>query len=147
MMRVGVGGDGRILVWKQHWGRNMGASIERSAAVVQGSGNFKANGWGWYHIREPPSLDLPQSDELARLRAKMLMESGESRDTDVALEGLLAAMAGLQGLTKEQQAELKRLQALTESLQVGGWRHTDGEPPGRGVNTQVTLDPEYWLWH
>ena len=59
-----------------------------------------------------------QSDELARLRARMLTEAGEKRDTDVALEDLQAAMTGLQGLTEAQKAELRRLQALTESLQA-----------------------------
>ena len=61
---------------------------------------------------------LTQSDELARLRARMLTEAGEKRDTDVALEDLQAAMTGLQGLTEAQKAELRRLQALTESLQA-----------------------------
>jgi len=61
---------------------------------------------------------MMQSDELARLRAKMLSEAGEERETDSALQGLLEAMAGLEGLTKEQQAELLRLQAITESLQA-----------------------------
>ncbi|GAX80379.1 hypothetical protein CEUSTIGMA_g7818.t1 [Chlamydomonas eustigma] len=59
-----------------------------------------------------------QSDELARLRVKMLAESGQRRDADVALLDMQAEMAGLQGLTKLQEKELKRLQVLTENLQA-----------------------------
>lgn len=44
------------------------------------------------------------------------MQAGDHRDTDVALDSLMEAMQGLQGLSEEQRAELKRLQVLTEGL-------------------------------
>ena len=86
-----------------------------------------------------------QSDELARLRARMLTEAGEKRDTDVALEDLQAAMTGLQGLTEAQKAELRRLQALTESLQARAVRprtpHMKLDVMIQGDESQAQLVP------
>ncbi len=84
---------------------------------------------------------MMQSDELAKLRTKIKKEQGKNRASDQALDGLMAQMAGLQvtfpfykitpdrltaetspsplqGLTKVQEAELRRMQAITESLQA-----------------------------
>jgi hypothetical protein len=39
---------------------------------------------------------MMQSDELARLRVKMLAEAGQKQDSDAALLDMQAEMAGLQ---------------------------------------------------
>ncbi|KAG1655591.1 hypothetical protein FOA52_012043 [Chlamydomonas sp. UWO 241] len=80
---------------------------------------------------------LLQSDELARLRAKMLEEAGNKPDSDEALRGLQDELEGVKGMSKQQVEQLKEMMTLVESLQARSVRPRTAALPVQGVSTDA----------
>jgi phage gp16-like protein len=84
---------------------------------------------------------LKQSDELARLRAKALIEAGQSKkDGDGELMKLQTDLGTMQGLTSAQKAEIERMKGVIEGLQARGYKLSSFKEREGKVSLNVKVD-------